>query len=80
MSKSDENSNNFIELLEDPQSIVKKIKRAVTDSDEPAVVRYDTLNKPGVSNLLNILSGITGRSVAVQLNVATNFLKMCCLV
>lgn len=64
MSKSDENSNNFIELLEDPQSIVKKIKRAVTDSDEPAVVRYDTLNKPGVSNLLNILSGITGRSVA----------------
>ncbi len=39
MSKSDDNEANFIGLLEDPKQIVKKIKRAVTDSDEPAVVR-----------------------------------------
>ena len=36
--------------------LVKKIKRAVTDSDEPPVVRYDVQNKAGVSNLLDILS------------------------
>ena len=56
MSKSDDNRNNVIGLLEDPKSVVKKIKRAVTDSDEPPVVRYDVQNKAGVSNLLDILS------------------------
>lgn len=64
MSKSDDNRNNVIGLLEDPKSVVKKIKRAVTDSDEPPVVRYDVKNKPGVSNLLDILSGVTGQSVS----------------
>ncbi|MCB5303990.1 tryptophan--tRNA ligase [Yersinia bercovieri] len=63
MSKSDDNRNNVIELLEDPKSVVKKIKRAMTDSDEPAVIRYDTEKKAGVSNLLDILSGVTGKSV-----------------
>ncbi|CUX96871.1 tryptophan--tRNA ligase [Candidatus Doolittlea endobia] len=63
MSKSDNNHNNVITLLEDPKSIVKKLKRAVTDSDRPPVVRYDPLEKPGVSNLLNILSGVTGQPV-----------------
>ncbi|WJV54257.1 tryptophan--tRNA ligase [Pectobacteriaceae bacterium CE90] len=63
MSKSDENRNNVIGLLEDPKSVVKKIKRAVTDSDEPPVVRYDLENKPGVSNLLDILSAVTGKSL-----------------
>lgn len=64
MSKSDDNRNNVIGLLEDPQSVVKKLKRAVTDSDEPPVVRYDTVNKPGVSNLLDILSAVSGKSIA----------------
>ncbi|ACS84159.1 tryptophan--tRNA ligase [Musicola paradisiaca] len=64
MSKSDDNRNNVIGLLEDPKSVVKKIKRAVTDSDEPPVVRYDLENKPGVSNLLDILSAVTGQTVA----------------
>ena len=64
MSKSDDNRNNVIGLLEDPKSVVKKLKRAVTDSDEPPVVRYDVQNKAGVSNLLDILSGVTGQSVA----------------
>lgn len=64
MSKSDDNRNNVITLLEDPKSVVKKLKRAVTDSDEPPVVRYDPVSKPGVSNLLDILSGVTGTPVA----------------
>lgn len=64
MSKSDENSNNIIGLLEAPKSVEKKIKRAMTDSDEPAVIRYDIKNKAGVSNLLDILAGVTGTPVA----------------
>ncbi|TBL90583.1 tryptophan--tRNA ligase [Hafnia alvei] len=63
MSKSDDNRNNVIGLLEDPKSVIKKIKRAVTDSDEPAVVRYDIVNKAGVSNLLDILAGVTGKTI-----------------
>ncbi|WP_016683585.1 tryptophan--tRNA ligase, partial [Yersinia pestis] len=63
MSKSDDNRNNVIELLEDPKSVVKKIKRAMTDSDEPALIRYDVEKKAGVSNLLDILSGVTGQSI-----------------
>ncbi len=64
MSKSDDNRNNVIGLLEDPKSVVKKIKRAMTDGDEPPLVRYDVKNKPGVSNLLDILSGVTGTPVS----------------
>lgn len=64
MSKSDDNRNNVIGLLEDPKSVVKKIKRAMTDGDEPPVVRYDIKEKPGVSNLLDILSGVTGKTIA----------------
>lgn len=64
MSKSDENRNNVIGLLENPKDVEKKIKRAMTDSDEPPVVRYDLKNKVGVSNLLDILTGVTGKPVA----------------
>ena len=64
MSKSDENRNNVIGLLEDPKAVAKKIKRAVTDSDEPPVIRYDVKNKAGVSNLLDILSGVSGKTIA----------------
>ncbi|MBN3124960.1 tryptophan--tRNA ligase [Pectobacterium brasiliense] len=63
MSKSDDNRNNVIGLLEDPKAVVKKIKRAMTDSDEPPVIRYDVKNKAGVSNLLDILSGVTGKTI-----------------
>ncbi|MBA0216538.1 tryptophan--tRNA ligase [Pectobacterium brasiliense] len=63
MSKSDDNRNNVIGLLEDPKAVVKKIKRAMTDSDEPPVIRYDVKNKAGVSNLLDILSGVTGKPI-----------------
>ncbi|WP_455647931.1 tryptophan--tRNA ligase [Lonepinella koalarum] len=64
MSKSDENRNNVITLLEDPKSVEKKIKRAMTDSEEPPVVRYDLQNKAGVSNLLEILSVIRDVPIA----------------
>lgn len=63
MSKSDDNDNNRIGLLEDPKAIAKKIKRAVTDSQEPPVVRFDIDNKPGVSNLLTLMHGATGQSI-----------------
>ena len=63
MSKSDTNPGNFIGLLEDPKKITKKIKRAVTDSDEQANIYFDIAEKPGVSNLLSLLSCTTGKTV-----------------
>lgn len=63
MSKSDSNPNNFIGLLEDPKKVAKKIKRAVTDSDEQARIYFDRAEKPGVSNLLTLLSLATGKSI-----------------
>lgn len=64
MSKSDDNPNNFIGLLEEPKKLAKKIKRAVTDSDEQARIYFNPEEKPGVSNLLTLLSLSTGKSVA----------------
>jgi tryptophanyl-tRNA synthetase len=61
MSKSDENLNGFISLLDDPKQIVKKFKRAVTDSETE--VRYDRENKPGVSNLMEIYACASGASL-----------------
>lgn len=63
MSKSDENPKNVIRMLEDPKSILKKIKSAVTDSDNPPVVAFDWDKKPGVSNLLELMSAATGRDI-----------------
>lgn len=63
MSKSDDNINNFIMLLDEPKKIVKKLKRAVTDSDEQARIYFDNAEKPGVSNLLTLMSCTTGRSI-----------------
>ncbi|WP_372625330.1 tryptophan--tRNA ligase [Arsukibacterium sp.] len=64
MSKSDENPWNFVGLLEDPKMISKKFKKAMTDSEDPPRVRFDIETKPGVANLLSILSGVTGKAVA----------------
>lgn len=64
MSKSDDNENNYIGLLEDPKKIAKKLKRAVTDSDEQARIFFDPEQKPGVSNLLSILSAASGTAIA----------------
>ena len=60
MSKSDENPNGFIALLDSPNTIIKKVKRAVTDSDNKIIYHED---KPGISNLLNIYSSLTGESI-----------------
>lgn len=62
MSKSDENPKAYIALLDDIAVIRKKIKSAVTDSD--GTVKYDPVQKPGISNLLTILSCISGKSIA----------------
>lgn len=61
MSKSDENANAAIMLLDDRDSILRKFKRAVTDSGSE--VRY-AQDKPGVSNLMEIYSCVTGRDYA----------------
>lgn len=58
MSKSAATDNGLVYLLDDNTTIEKKFKRAVTDSD--GIVAYDRANKPGVSNLLDILSAATG--------------------
>nr|WP_307992784.1 tryptophan--tRNA ligase [uncultured Niameybacter sp.] len=65
MSKSDEDMNASISLIDDPDTIIRKFKRAVTDSD--AQVRFDQEMKPGISNLMTIYSSITGMSMeAIQ--------------
>ncbi len=60
MSKSDENPNATVFLLDDKDTIIRKFKRAVTDSD--AEIRYDAENKPGVSNLMSIYSAVSKKS------------------
>lgn len=52
---------NYIAMLDDPKTIEKKLKRAVTDSDNQ--VRFDVENKPGISNLLSIYSLLSGKSI-----------------
>ena len=60
MSKSDENENNIIFLSDAPNAILKKFKRAVTDSDNQIRVAPE---KPGISNLLTIYSCVTGKTL-----------------
>lgn len=60
MSKSDPQGCVF--LMDKPEDIARKFKRAITDSDTERCVRYDPENKPGVSNLMNIYSAVTGKS------------------
>ena len=61
MSKSAENIHSRISLLDEPSKIKKSIMKATTDSD--GVVRFDVENKPGISNLLNIYSVLSGMSI-----------------
>ena len=63
MSKSDKDPNGSIYLMEKPEDILRKFKRAVTDSDTENCVRYDPANKPGVANLMTIYSAVTGKSM-----------------
>ena len=61
MSKSDENENAVVRILDTPDAIMRKFKRAVTDSDSSII--YDPENKPGVSNLLTIYSCFSGKTI-----------------
>jgi tryptophanyl-tRNA synthetase len=61
MSKSAATDSGLVYMLDENSVIEKKFKRAVTDSD--GEVRYDRREKPGVSNLLDILSACTGTPV-----------------
>ena len=61
MSKSDTNVNGFVLMLDDADTIVRKFKRAVTDSDGCVRAAGD---KPGVTNLMSIYSVFTGRDYA----------------
>lgn len=57
MSKSDDNAKGFISMLDDPKTIAKKIRSAVTDSS--GVIEYNPEEKSGISNLLVIYSSVT---------------------
>lgn len=65
MSKSDENVNSFILLNDQPEDIIRKFKRATTDSDGEIVYKE---GKDGINNLMNIYSSITGKSFDVISN------------
>ncbi|MGI5935202.1 MAG: tryptophan--tRNA ligase [Oscillospiraceae bacterium] len=60
MSKSDEDTGGCVYLMQSPEEIMRNFKRAVTDSE--TCVRYDVENKPGISNLMQIYSAVTGKS------------------
>ncbi|MBK3587552.1 tryptophan--tRNA ligase [Streptomyces microflavus] len=61
MSKSASTPKGLINLLDDPKATAKKVKSAVTDTD--TVIRFDEEKKPGVSNLLTILSTLSGSTI-----------------
>ena len=60
MSKSDKDQNATVSIIDPPDAIMRKFKRAVTDSDNRIIYSED---KPGISNLLSIYSAFTGESI-----------------
>lgn len=61
MSKSAENPNAFVSILDTPDVVMKKFARAVTDSD--STILHDAANKPGVTNLIEIYAACTGEEI-----------------
>ena len=61
MSKSSESPKGVIKLLDDPDTIRKKIMSATTDSI--GKIKFDTENQPGISNLINIYISLTGKTI-----------------
>ena len=59
MSKSDENLNSWVAILDDPDTIMRKFKRAVTDSEARVCIGEDKL---GINNLIGIYSAVTGKT------------------
>ena len=66
MSKSDENVNAYISMYDDQDTVIRKFKKAVTDSDNK--IAFDFENKPGISNLLTIYSVFSGESIESAVN------------
>lgn len=60
MSKSDENVNSYISMLDTPEIIIKKFKKSVTDSDN--IIKYKNKNT-GIDNLINIYSSVTNKQI-----------------
>lgn len=67
MSKSDESGLGCVYLLDDTDTIIKKVKKAKTDSDD--FLSYDEDNRPEVANLLNIFSELSGESIGSLINI-----------
>lgn len=67
MSKSSDNPKGIIYLLDDVKQARKKIMGATTDSE--MIVKYDVVNKPGISNLINIYSSLTGKAIEEVENI-----------
>lgn len=63
MSKSDPEPGNYIALLDEPETVRRKIRAAVTDPRKE--IRYDPEVKPGISNLITILSAVTGKTISL---------------
>ena len=63
MCKSDKDPDGCVFLMEKPEDIQRKFKRAVTDSDTERCVRYDPEHKPGVANLMTIYAAVTGKTM-----------------
>jgi tryptophanyl-tRNA synthetase len=61
MSKSDENPNAYISILDSPDVIMRKVKRAVTDSEN--LIKYQEEGKDGIRNLISIYSSMTGETI-----------------
>ncbi len=59
MSKSDENLNSWVAILDDKDTVIRKFKRAVTDSDNKIIVSEE---KPGISNLISIYGAVTSKT------------------
>lgn len=72
MSKSDNNLNNSIFLLDKIELIRIKLQKAFTDSSDPPEIIYDQKNKPGISNLLVVLSSLSGKKIS---DLETEFQK-----
>ena len=71
MSKSEESPQGTILVLDPPDVIEKKFKRAVTDSDDE--IFFDAEKKPGISNLLSILGAATGKTPQEACNGITRY-------
>lgn len=70
MSKSSDNPKGVIRILDEPEVIRKKIMGATTDSD--TLIKFDPINKPGISNLINIYASLSNKKIEEVENLFIN--------